>query len=148
MTTDVKITQDPETYIWDLSLSGEGDLENGDFFDSSLIYSLLGERRASESEVPISEYRRGWIGNEGKNFENGSKLWLYDQSRLTRTTMNGVADAALDAVSWMVEDGILKDVQTRSMLIGGRLHIEISLIRYNSKVERRYFNLWQNTGVN
>ena len=103
MTTDVLVTQNISGY-YDLSLNDDGDLANGDFFDSSIIYSIFGERRASASEVAIAERRRGWIGNVGKDFENGSKIWLYFQARLTRDVMNGIKTEALKSLQWLVDD--------------------------------------------
>lgn len=145
MTTDVVVEQTGN--IWDIPLTPEGDFENGDFFDTSLVYSLLGERRASASEIPISENRRGWIGNEGKDFENGSKVWLFDQSRLTRTTLNGIQNAALDGLTWLIEEGFLVNIEISAVVNSNGISLEITLFRFNSKVERRFFELWQNTGV-
>ena len=71
MTTDIRFTQ-AANGIWDISLDSNGDITNGDFLDTSLLYALLGERRATEYEVPISSTRRGWIGNENKTFKNVS----------------------------------------------------------------------------
>ena len=146
MTTDVRIIQSSSS-LWDLTLDSSGDLDSGDFFDSSLAYSLLGERRASPSEVPTSSRRRGWIGNEGQGFENGSKLWLYEQSRLTRSTLNAIQSEAVDALLWLVEEGYAVNVQAFASLSGGNIVLEVFIYRFNSIVERRFFELWQNTGV-
>ncbi len=145
MTTDVKLTKTGN--IYDLTIDENGDLENGDFFDSSLLYSLLGERRASASEVPNSELRRGWIGNEDSDFENGSKLWLYYQARLNRDTLNSLQDEAFQGLKWFVDDNILADITTKAVLRDGFVGLEIELFRFNSKVDRRFFELWNNTGV-
>ena len=145
MTTDVRITQ-AATGIWDLSLNSEGDLENGDFLDSSLLYAILGERRASESEVPISENRRGWIGNEGKLFENGSKIWLFEQSRLTRSILNDIQSAALDALSYLIDDGLATNVETTATIQNRVVILQVDIFVTPSKVETRFFELWNNTG--
>ena len=147
MTTDVRIEKAENTRFYDLKLTPEGDLENGDFFDSSLLYSLLGERRANASEVPVSEFRRGWIGNENSDYENGSKLWLYYQARLTRTILNSMQTAAFNGLQWLIEDNILKDITVRAFNRNGVAVLEITLFRFNSKVDRRYFELWNNTGA-
>lgn len=145
MTTDVRLNRIGNLY--DLGIDDNGDLENGDFFDSSLLYSLLGERRADASEVPNSELRRGWIGDEGKDFENGSKLWLYYQARLNRDTLNGLEDESFHGLKWFIDDEILANVTTRAVLKNGFVALEISLFRFNSTVDRRFFELWNNTGA-
>lgn len=145
MTTDVSIDQNA-IGIWDLSLNSQGDLNNGDFLDSSLLYAILGERRASASEVPISENRRGWIGNEGKTFENGSKIWLFEQARLTRSILNDIQSAALDALSYLVDDGLATNVQSTATLQNGFVALEINISVSPSRVETRFFELWNNTG--
>lgn len=147
MTTDVVIAVNNETCVYDMFIDQNGDFANGDFFDTSLLYSLLGERRASASEVPVSQNRRGWIGNEGKDFENGSKLWLYYQARISRTVLNGVADAAFRGLSWLVEDGLVVDITTNAILQDGVVILIVEIERFNSVVERRYYELWENTGV-
>lgn len=146
MTTDVLMTQTDQ--LFDMSLDAEGDLTNGDFFDSSLQYSLLGERRASASEMPTSQYRRGWIGNEGTDFENGSKLWLLEQAVVNRTTLNEIQTAALNGLIWFVDDGILVNIEVDAVVSGNGVGLMISLFRPNSKVDKRFFELWNNTGTN
>lgn len=147
MTTDLLIKCDEDSGLYDMSLDENGDFAHGDFFDTSLLYSLLGERRATESEVPISENRGGWIGNEGKSFENGSKIWLFYQSRLSRTVMNGLADAAYNGLVWLIEDGLVLDIEVNTVLSNGLIRLRINIERFESQVETRYFDLWENTGV-
>lgn len=144
MTTD--LIMKPVGQIFDIVIDQDGDLGNGDFLDTAILYSILGERRASESEVPISSNRRGWIGNEGKDYENGSKAWLFEQARRTQSNLNELAGALQDALEWMVEDGLLERVTSRVFIEQGFTKAEITLYRFNSKVEHRYYTLWENTG--
>lgn len=147
MTTDVKLDKPAGSQFYDLSLDANGDLTNGDFFDTSLQYSLLGERRATASEIGISEFRRGWIGNENSDFENGSKIWLLRQARLTRTNLNQLQSLASNGLSWLVEDDILENIEVRALTRNGIAFLEITLFRFNSKVDTRFFELWNNTGA-
>jgi phage gp46-like protein len=110
--------------------------------------SLFGERRANASEVLDSRLRRGWIGNEstpGK--EIGSKIWLYEQSRMTRTVLNGIANAARESLQWMVEDGHAKSIDevTATLSNNPGVRLNVTVTRPNSKVEHRYYDLWENT---
>lgn len=147
----IDLTLDPlEGGIFDLRIGFDGDLETRDFFDTAIVVSLFGDRRANESEVAESSRRRGWIGNEQTpGVEMGSKLWLFEQTRLTRTTMNQIEDAARAALQWLVDDGLAVAItEVRAVPTGvGSLALDLTIERSPSVVERRYFELWQNTGV-
>lgn len=134
--------------VYDFSLDPSGDIETKESFDTSILMSIFCERRALPSEMPISHYRRGWIGNESTpGFEIGSKLWLYEQSRITRSVLNGVSSVIKEGLEWMVEDKIAESIEVRSfMRETGTIETEISIARPSSKVEKRYFELWENTG--
>lgn len=144
--TDVQLFQD-EFGLIDLQLNSDGDISSVNNFDTALYYSLFGEKRAAASEVPTPNYRRGWIGNEGQDFENGSKIWLYEQAKITRTVLNGIRDAALDSIQWLVDDNLLSSVDAEAYMENGIVKLRINLFRFNSPVEARYYDLWQNTGV-
>ena len=134
--------------IYDMQIDTNGDIQTEDFFDTSLLMSLFCERRASASEMPDSELRRGWIGNESTpDFEIGSKLWLYSQARVTRTTLNGIETAVKNGLQWMVDDGLAVSVDVTAILGNGSIAVTIDIKRVNSSVDRRYFELWNNTGV-
>ena len=149
MTTDILMTSNEEN-IYDISLDENGDIKAGDFFDSSLLYSIYGEQRAAPHEVPESHRRRGWIGNEFSDYENGSKLWLYEQSKITRTLLNGIQREAAKATQWIVDDGYaVGNISTKAILKpDGSLELLISIQRPSSQVDQRFFKLWNNTGVN
>ena len=138
--------------IYDLVIE-DGDIQTRDSFDTAIIVSLLSDARADESEALLSQSRRGWIGNEyTPGFEIGSKLWLFEQTRLNRTAINGLIDVVKAALQWMVEDGLaiaIREVTvdflpgTPSLGAGVNVLIE----RSNSIVEQRYFEFWPQTAI-
>lgn len=134
--------------IYDLSLDESGDIDTEDFFNTSILMSIFCERRALPSEMPTSHYRRGWIGNESTpDFEIGSKLWLFEQSRLTRATLNGINSVVKEGLKWLLDDKIAISIDVSSSLgENNSVAIEVLITRPNSKVEKRYFELWENTG--
>lgn len=144
MTIEIRMTKGD--FFWDMSLSESGDLDSDESFDSQLYYSILGERRASSSEVASSHLRRGWVGNEETGFENGSKVWMYRQSRLTRTNLNAIQNLSLEGLKWFVEKDLLVNVTSTATIKNGSTFLEIGLFRSPSKVDRRFFKLWDNTG--
>lgn len=135
--------------IYDLKIGFDGDIETADSFDTYIVVALLTDQRANEAEVLKPERRRGWVGNEHTpGFQMGSKLWLFEQRRLTATTRNGIEDAAVDALLSMVEEDLAVAVQSAGVrLTGDGAVLEISILRAQNQVEKRYFDLWENTGV-
>lgn len=138
------------------SLGGLYDIniENGDFqiannFDTTLQMSLLAERRADASEVAIPQYRRGWFGNELSDiagFQIGSKLWLLEQARRTRTTLNLAINYAKEALNWMVEDDLIESFEINGEFTGTiGIRLNITLVIAPDQIETRFLELWNNT---
>lgn len=135
--------------IFDFQLNSAGDILTADFFDTAILVSLLTDRRANESEVLDPENRRGWIGNESTpDFEQGSKIWIYEQSKLTRIILNKISIAGNDALQWFVVDGFADsiDVVETIATISG-LALNLIIRRPNSRVEKRHYELWNNTAI-
>jgi phage gp46-like protein len=125
-----------------------GDIKSEDFFETAILTSLFAEKRANESEVFQSHMRRGWVGNESTpGFEIGSKLWLYEQARLTRTVLNGITTSVQDCLQWMIDDGYALSIKIEAILTATGVGINVVIQRPNSKVENRYYDLWNNTGI-
>ena len=143
---DAVLTVDPATGLYDFSLDAAGDIKTVDFFDTSILYSIFGERRASADEVVDPQRRRGWIGNED-DFENGSKIWLLRQARLTRDTLNRLEDEAEKALQWLVDDGFAVSIgDIVANVSGGRVLLDVTIFRSRDKVIRTFFDLWEATG--
>jgi phage gp46-like protein len=143
------VLQRLEGGAFDIKVGADGDIETADFFDTAIYVSLFSDRRANESEVLESHRRRGWIGNEyTPGFEGGSKLWLFEQSRLTRTVVNEVEDAAREALQWFVDDEFAVAIRKSDLRVTTTgLSLEIVIERPYGKVEKRYFELWEGTGL-
>lgn len=145
--TDIEFKQTSEGY-YDLSLDESGDFSKTNSFDTSILLSIFCERRATVTEVPISFRRRGWIGNIDRPVEYGSKVWLLEQSRLTNSTVNIARDYLRQALQWLIDFGYLKEilVETDRDLTRNALLANITLVRFDDKVEHKNFVLWENTG--
>ena len=132
---------------YDISLNTSGDILTADFFDTTITYSVFGERRADRDEVIPSQNRRGWIANF-EEYENGSKVWLYEQERLTRTTINNLQDEVVKSLQWLVADGYavaIDDVTVTSTR--EKVTLSLTVRRSSDKIERRFYELWNNTGL-
>lgn len=148
ISNDVVLTLNTESF-YDINFDSDGDLETDDFMDTALLMTIYCEQRASSSEVPQPERRRGWIGNEiTPDFEIGSKVWLYEQARATRTTINGIKTAVENGLLWLINENALVDYTVDvSMTNESAFLISIVLFRSESRVDNKFFTLWENSGL-
>lgn len=132
---------------FDIQIDSEGDILTEDFFDTSLKMSIYCEQRALESEMPASHLRRGWIGNLAEpDFEIGSKLWLLYQAKKTAETANGVKTAIENCLKWLVADQYAVGYTVKTIITDASVSALVEIERSSSKVEKRLFELWNNTG--
>ena len=128
-------------------------IENGDFksaegFETAIPVALHTDIRASESEVQESKNRRGWVGNiltYTENYQLGSKLWLFDQSRLTTETENRAKTEVQLAFQRMLSDGVLSSLEVQLDTVDNRttqIHLNFNSI---DNVIDRYVTLWRRT---
>ena len=134
--------------IYDIQVGPDGDIETEDSLDTAILVSLFSDRRVSESEQPSEYKRRGWVGNESTpGIQIGSRVWLYDQARITNTTLSGISDAASDCLQWMVDQGIAKGVSATATATSTGVSLNVSITRPTSEVEQRFYDLWNNTAT-
>lgn len=140
---DIKLIDRGDYYDFDIV---DGDIVSDESFETSLITCLLVDRRADSSEIVQPEKRRGWIGSIGNEYQLGSKLWLYAQSRMTNGITQSIQNELLLATKHYIDDGLVKDVKAVVIIEENRIGFEIFMLRFDSIVDTRYFELWNNTG--
>lgn len=145
--TDAVLSRTPGKVV-DFTVGSDGDIEQADFFDTALLVSIFEEKRASASEVALPELRRGWIGNESlEGFERGSKIWLYEQARLNRDTINSIRSAAAVALQWLIDEGYAERIAVDVGLTVDSVSLIVVVTRPDSVTIRRELFLWNNSGV-
>lgn len=120
-----------ERDTFDIDWDEDGDFVMTDGYETAVLCSLLGERRARSYEIALPQYRRGWIGNilhETIDDEDGCGNWLYTQSRLNSTTINGVRDESEKGLIWMIDDNIATRINVNTAPLNGKIAINASLI--------------------
>jgi len=145
---DIAVFQDTFGQF-DIRFGSNGDFETVQGFDTAIAISLFGKRRATAAEVPVATRREGWWGDLAslvEDFENGSKLWLLQQERLTNETVNQAKDFTNKSLSWLTEQGFAVNIETDVSVIDGRLLIDVQLERPNGQIEKTGFEFWNNTG--
>ena len=90
-------------------LGGDIALDLG--ISSAVLCSLFADRRAElEDDLPASETDpRGWC-LEPTDDRWGSRLWLLERGKATTETVALARTAALQALAWLIEDGIAETV--------------------------------------
>jgi len=137
-----------EGKILDFELDENGDWFGDEGFDSSITQDVQGYLRATEDEQPVALKRRGSTINENPSPEGwtvGSKVWFYDQCRATIKNNNGSADALRDSLSKYVPE-YLQGVSVVGTLERDGIRLHVTMIRKDGKADKRYFDLWDNTG--
>lgn len=147
MTTDVLLNADKG--YWDFEWTETGDISTAQSLDSYILLCLFGEQRATPAEIPTANARRGWIGNESTpGFEQGSKAWEFSQERATGTTLAELGVVIRNGLQPLIDDGIATSVEVETpFLRNGKVCVYINLGRDGSKVDRRFYELWENTGA-
>jgi len=132
--------------LYDISILN-GDIETEDSFDTPIITSLFTEARAHHDEVVTPERRRGWIGSHNSSFILGSTMWVYGQLRNRQVELNELAGVARLALDHFKEDGRAINVSSSIAVEGNLARLSIRIERPNNRVDYRYYELWENTGV-
>jgi phage gp46-like protein len=146
MTTDVTLNADKGYYDFDWTASG--DISTDQTLDTYILMCLFEEVRATPAEIPESNKRRGAIINESTpGFEQGSKAWQFEQERATGTTLAELGVVLRNGLQPLIDDGIAVSVEVETpFLRKGGVCVYINLGRDGSPVDRRFFELWNNTG--
>ena len=145
MTTDVQLNKEKGYYDFEWV---SGDISTAQDLDTAILMSIFDEVRASPSEIPSAQLRRGWIGNETAGYEQGSKAWLFEQERVTGSILAELGVVIRNGLQWLIDDGIAVSVFVKQPFLRlGKVIVEIDLGRDGSQVDRRYFELWNATGT-
>lgn len=134
--------------LHDISFDDCGDILTEDQLDTAILVSLFTDARAEAYEIPIAQYRRGWIGNlEDPEDLYGSHLWFLEQVRLSVSTVTQGADHARKALQWLIDDNIATEVFATGFIEGTNGQIRITITKPSSKSETIFVDLWELTGV-
>lgn len=125
---------------YDISIAN-GDVVMDQSFDTAIVISLFSNARADENEVPKPSNRQGvWYSPDV-----GSKLWIALTSRKTNDTLNKARDYTKSCLQWLIDDGYLKNIEVNVELISKGIVIKVYLIRFDSRIETRFYQAWENS---
>lgn len=123
------------------------DLEADETLETSVIVSLFTDKRAALTDpLPAGEtFRRGWWGDTFAALDGdeiGSHLWLLSREKATQETLNQAKEYSLEALAWLIDDGIAENVQVTTFWvnkIAGVMGITVEITKMTGSKER--FNL-------
>ena len=95
----------------------QGDLQSGSDLSTAIYISLFTDRQARDDDDLDGSDRRGWWGDSGESVPIGSRLWLLRRQKLTTAVAIKAEDFANEAVSWLIEDGVVSAISTTAQMI-------------------------------
>lgn len=115
----------------------------------AVIVSLFTWRRANPDDDLPADEKFGWWGDTFPIVENdriGSRLWLLSRSKLTQETVSRAKEYAVEALQWLLDDGVASrvDVETERQGID-RLAVACRIYRINgtAPLDLRFSNVWE-----
>jgi phage gp46-like protein len=122
------------------------DLASGDDLETAVLISLFTDQTAQPDDVipDGSTDPRGWWGDTGEAFPIGSRLWLLGRAKLTQATLNLAQDAIVQALQWLIADGVVAAVTVTTQLLGlSQMGAEILLTQPSGQsVNFKYAFVW------
>lgn len=128
----LQILEETENALFSMDLSiASNDLVTEDTLRTAVLISIFSDARVSLEELPEGEpTRRGFWGDAlEENDTFGSKLWLLAREKKTQDVLDRARQYVTQALSWMVDDGIAREVQVETawtpegfLGISGKVH--------------------------
>lgn len=122
-----------------------GVLTSGSDMYTAVIISLFTDGLARTDDKYEGTDRRGWWGDTDSGMNIGSRLWLLRREKLTREVAMRAERYAEDALLWLKNDGIARDIQaTAQIVFPGRLNLVIRYLPPDGDwQEFKFFWLWE-----
>jgi phage gp46-like protein len=147
--------------LWDnLNAQGDwtlaaGDLQTGQDLETACLVSLFTDKLATPDFVPTdgSSDRRGWWADPYNDQPLGSNLWQLERAKKTRDTLGLAQRYAAEALQWLVDDGVAKEIVVNTAWLGAAigstlLGIGIAIVKPDGSVTRFTFGwAWQSLAV-
>lgn len=132
-----------------------GDLQTGQDLETACLVSLFTDRLATPDFAPTdgSSDRRGWWGDPYNDVALGSNLWQLERAKKTRDTLALARRYAEDALRWLVDDGVAKEIIVNTGWLGTPLGstflgIGIAIVKPDGALTRFTFGwAWQGLAV-
>jgi len=144
--SDIKAIYNPDTVSFSWGITAPGlTADNG--LETAVMLSLFADRRAKKDDMlPSGDDRRGWWADayaEEQNDFFGSRLWLVYREKQMTTVLRRVEEYAFEALTWMVEDGVVQSVNCQAEVIrDGVLGLTVTMTRGNNLATKYRFEIF------
>lgn len=142
---DIYILWDNRNAQGDWTLA-TGDVQTGQDLETACLVSLFTDRLATPDFVPTdgSSDRRGWWADPYNDAPLGSNLWQLERAKKTRDTLGLARRYAEEALAWLIDDGVAKEVVVNTGWLGAAigstlLGIAIAIVKPDGSVTRFTF---------
>jgi len=114
----------------------------------AVVVSLFTWRRANRDDALPAEQRMGWWGDTFAPIENdriGSRLWLLSRAKLTQDTASRAREYALEALQWLIDDGVASKVEVDVERLGQQtLALAVRIYKSDGTVptDVRFTDVW------
>jgi len=150
MASDIKIIYREDLGEFDIKYAN-GDLYREEGMTTSVLMSLLCDRRTNDDDVLINENdKRGWWGDllEDDGDKIGSRLWLL-RGKTDQDSLNFAKETIKECLQWLVNDGVWQyfDVETYKIGEPSNYILGFSIDAHYSngqKVSYKFKGLWEN----
>lgn len=144
--TDIAIRWIPAEFRGDWAIGPDGDVEHDADLATAVLISLFTHRTASEDYVhpdAVSDPRGWWGDMFGDDADRiGSRLWQYYRTTKTDSTLADLRDVCIDALSWLVRDGVASNVDVNTQWYG-RSGVAITVtVQQGNSVAQRFSYVW------
>ena len=143
---DLHLDEDTATSEFDIAIDADGDFKSVEGLSTAILTSLLTDARADQDQVFEPQLRRGWIGSPIIDHELGSKIWLTSPSRRTASEVAKAATFAREALQWMIDAKVAKNIAVTSEITGPyNAGLRITIITPDGSVSTEFLELWEKT---
>lgn len=113
--------------VYDIVIE-DGDLLMEESLETSIVLSLLTDKRVTPEELPIEEEsRRGFWGDLlGDSPAIGSKLWLLAREKATDHVRFDAEEYTRESLEHLINDGFLEDTKVSSSIDQGVLNLAVN----------------------
>lgn len=123
-------------------------LGQSDSLVRAVVISLFTWRRANAQDV-VEGQRMGYWGDGAEppaaNDRIGSRLWLLSREKVLQSTFNRAREYALEALQWLIEDGVASRVDVSAERYGANgMALTCTIYRVEgSTVTLRFDEAWE-----
>lgn len=139
-----------EELFFDMVLEN-GDLKVDDGLETSILISLFTDQKPDDTIIDLpsgEDDLRGWWGDEFLDDpldSTGGLMWLFLRGKVTNQNLNDLKKAALDSLSWMIDDGVASSVDFFIIQDGQfQVNFRIEIEKPDGSIDNfKYFFNWQ-----